>query len=123
MSKARLARLSNAELVALFREYAIMQERVLLDSNTRKYNKLYDKMAAIDAELRGRGLEARKALLTLLSDKNGRVRYAAAVKSLGVDRDRAIAALREIEAFCKMPEAGDAGMTLLHLERGIFKPT
>jgi len=123
MSNPRLARLSNAELVELFREYAVMQQRVLLDSNTRKYNKLYDKMAAVDAELRSRGLEARKSLLALLSDENFRVRYAAAVKSLGVDRDRAISVLREIEASHMMPEAGAAGMTLLHLERGVFKPT
>jgi Mg-chelatase subunit ChlI len=123
MSKARLVRMSNAELVELFRGYAIMQQRVLLNSNTSKYNKLYDKMAAIDAELRSRGIEARRSLLTLLSDENFRVRYAAAMKSLGVERDRAIAVLREIAASHMMPEAGDAGMALFHLERGIFKPT
>lgn len=123
MSNARLIRMNNAELVELFRGYAIQQQRVLLDSNTSKYNKLYDKMAAIDAELRSRGMEARKSLLTLLSDKNFRVRYAAAMKSLGVDRDRAVAVLREIATSHMMPEAGAAGMALLHLERGIFKPT
>jgi HEAT repeat protein len=121
MSKARLAPKSNAELVDLFREYALMQERVLLDSNTSKYNKLYDKMEAIEEELTARGLDARKLLLTLLTDKNFRVRYAAAVRSLGVDRERAIATLREIEASHKMPEAGEAGMTLYFIERGISK--
>src|SRR5579875_3163997 len=79
------------ELVSLFREYALKQQSVLLDSNTAAYNRLYEKMTAINDELKSRGMEARKSLLVLLDDENHRVRYAAAVKSLAVDRERALA--------------------------------
>lgn len=123
MNRKKLASSTEAELVALFREYAIKQESFLLDSNTAAYNRLYDKIEAIDDELKSRGMEARKSLLALLSDENFRVRYAAAVRSLVVDRERALAAIHQIAESHKMPEAGEAGMTLYYLEEGIFKPT
>lgn len=84
----KLQRLTLHELVTLFREYALQQESVLLDSNTAAYNGPYDKIEAIADELRSRGMEARRSLLALLDDKNLRVRYAAAVRSLAADRER-----------------------------------
>lgn len=95
---------------------------MLLDSNTDAYDRLYEHMEAIDQELKARGMEARKALLMLLDDEELHVRYAAAVRSLAVDRERSLAAIHEIVPTHKMPEAGEASMTLYMLEKGIFKP-
>ncbi|HYM17658.1 MAG TPA: DUF2019 domain-containing protein [Micropepsaceae bacterium] len=118
-----LITLSIEDLVGQFRAYALEQESALLDSDTDEYNRLYDKMEAIDLELRTRGLEARKALLRLLDHESPRVRRAAAVRSLAISPERSLATIKEIASSHLMPEAGRAGMTLYHLEQGIFKPT
>ncbi|HYM17660.1 MAG TPA: DUF2019 domain-containing protein [Micropepsaceae bacterium] len=120
---SELSILSIDQLVDQFRAYALEQEIALLDSDTDEYNRLYDKMGAIDSELRVRGMEARTALLRLLDDENFRVRYEAAVRSTAIAPERALATLKEIAASHKMPEAGDAGMALYHHEQGISKPT
>src|SRR5579883_2236605 len=120
MNNADLANMTERALVDRFREVALEKETALLDSDTSKFRPLYEDMSAIDAELRGRGSKAREALLTLLDDGNLRVRYEAAVRCLGIAPARARRVLEEIIASCKMPEAGDAGMTLLNLERGIL---
>ncbi|HYM17659.1 MAG TPA: DUF2019 domain-containing protein [Micropepsaceae bacterium] len=115
--------MTERALIDRFREVALEEQIALLDSDAGKFRPLYENMQAIDAELRGRGSAARAALLTLLDDDNLRVRYEAAVRCLGIAPARARRVLGEIVASCKMPEAGDAGMTLLNLERGVFAPT
>ena len=115
--------LSDSDLMAQFRQHALDMSEVLLDSNIRAENRLVDKMKAIDDELRRRGSSARKALLVLLNDEDLRVRYEAARRSLAVDRDIALKVLREVQASHYMPVAAEAGLTLSHLEQGIFKPT
>lgn len=119
----RIANMTESELVELFRSYALEQERALLHSNTKKYNRLYDQMVAINEELKARGMEARRSLLQLMDDQNLRVRYSAAVKSLAVDRERAVAALQSVVASHMMPEAAQAESALDFLNRGIFVPT
>jgi len=123
MKNEQLSKLSDTALVDRFRDCGLQQEEALLDSDTAKYNKLFDKMEAIDTELRARGPEARRALLTLLDHDSPRVRHAAAVRSLAIAPERSLATIKEIASSHLMPEAGRAGMTLYHLEQGIFKPT
>jgi Domain of unknown function (DUF2019) len=123
MRGAELKKLSTSELAARFRDYALQQEGAQLDGDTGKYRGLYQKMESIDAELRARGQDARRALLPLLNEQNMRVRYEAAVRLLAIVPDRARAVLEEIAKSQVMPEAGDAGMMLLNLQKGIFKPT
>jgi len=123
MSGTGLKKLSNGELVARFRDHALQQEAAQLDGDAGKYRSLYQKMKSVDAELRARGQDGRRALLPLLNEQNMRVRYEAAVKLLAIVPERARAVLEEIAQSQVMPEAGDAGMMLLNLQKGIFKPT
>lgn len=123
MSSGDLRSLSEQQLIERFRQHALDQESALWDSNTRKYNRLYDKIKAIENELRARGPEARKTLLVLLDDPNLRVRYEAARRCLAISPERAMAALQTIVASHLMPVAGAAGMTLENLKSGRFKPT
>jgi uncharacterized protein DUF2019 len=51
--------------VHLFREHVLDQESALLDSDMAEYNRLYRKIETIEAELKGRSLQSRKALLVL----------------------------------------------------------
>jgi hypothetical protein len=123
MKKRNLKQLSEAELVADFRECALETVEAKLDSNRRRITRLFHRFHTIQAELIERGPEARRALLTLLDDPHLRVRYEAARRCLALDKDRALGVINEVVRSRKMPEAGEAGMTLLALEQGIFKPT
>lgn len=122
MSATDLTRLKNEDLVVRFREHALKKSDVLLDSNTRAANRLVDKMYAIDQELRRRGPDARKALTALMDDPDIRVRYEAARRLLAVAPERALATIQAVENQHFMPVSAEAGMTLLALTEGIFKP-
>lgn len=115
-------RLTNEELVERFRQFALDKSKALLDSNTHEANRIFDRMEAIDRELRRRGLEARQALAVLLDDSDIRVRYEAAIELLAVVPDKALATVQAIANRHLMPVSGEAGMALYALERGIFKP-
>jgi len=123
MKRPDLQLLTNEELVARFRQLALDKSKYLLDSNTRAVNRDYEKMKGIEEELRRRGPEARKALAVLLDDEDLRVRYEAARRLLAVVPERALATVQQVENEHFMPVSGEAGMTLLALENGIFKPT
>ena len=61
--------------------------------------------------------------MTLFGHPNMQVRLTAARANLAVDY---IAARRELEAIVDeqwFPQAGDAGMTLEHLDSGVYRPT
>ena len=122
MSITNLSRLNNSDLVERFRALAIEKSKVLLDSNTAAANRIYDRMEEIDQELRRRGSDARKALLVLLDDRDRRVRFEAAQKSLAVAPQKALETIKQIAASHFMPLAGEAGMALEFLADGIFKP-
>jgi uncharacterized protein DUF2019 len=51
------------------------------------------------------------------------VRLTAAKATLAVSPDAARRLLRSIADSKEYPQAGDAGMSLVNLDRGIFKPT
>lgn len=123
MTSADLKKIDDRRLAERFRDAARAKSAALLDSDTRLANQLFDEMTAIDNELRSRGQAARRALLVLLDDGDLRVRLEAAQCSLAVDPERALATIKDVAASHKMPEAGEAGMALLALEQGIFKPT
>jgi hypothetical protein len=123
MNSSDLKVLSDQALVRQFRDYALEQGTAVAEGNSRRYNRLYRKIAAIDAELRARGPRARSALLALLNDSNVRVRFETARRCLAVDHGRALTALNEIIASHQMPEEAEAGMTLWNLQTGVLKPT
>jgi hypothetical protein len=123
MSGIELKTLNNEQLVDWFRNRALYKVIALLDSDIPNVTKLYWEMEAIEDELRSRGMTARKALIRLMDDENIRVRYEAARRLLAVAPEKALQTIKHITATHKMPEAGEAGMTLSNLEKGIFKPS
>jgi hypothetical protein len=134
MTQMNLKILTIDQLIDRFAEIAIAQEKAgddlvgrLWDSNgedtdTSEVDRLYDDMEKIDEELRVRGKDARLALTRLYNHKNTQVRLKAAVRSLGVAPVEARKVIEQISRSDLYPQAGDAGMTLVNLERGIFKP-
>ena len=111
------------QLVERFAEIGVAQSEALDADEHAKFNRLYDQMDMIGNELRSRGTVARLALLGLYDHPNMQVRLIAAKRTLAVAPERARQALEAIENSKCYPQAMDAGMCLINLDRGIFKPT
>ena len=89
MAQSNLDRLGDDELINRFALAAKQMGAAVLDSETRRANRMYDVMRAIDAVLRLMGMNARLKLLPLLDDPDRFVRYYAVKKLLGLVPDRA----------------------------------
>jgi hypothetical protein len=123
MTISDLARLDVPTLVDRFVALALQQDRALLDDDIRKFNRIFDQMEAVKSELKARPGDQRSALLPLLDHPHVHVRLKAAKATLAVAPEVARNALQAIRESREYPQAGDAGMTLICLDRGIFKPT
>lgn len=122
MIESRLEYLTLHELVALFADNGIKQDKAILNERIAEFPELFAQMKAIDRELRRRGRDARLALCRLYDHPNRQVRLQAARLTLGVAPAKARRVIEAIAQSNWMPQAGDAGMTLLNLDEGVFKP-
>jgi hypothetical protein len=115
--------MTSDQLVDRFAEICISQDQALLYSDIAKFNRLYDQMVVVREELKRRSGDQRRALLILYDHENAQVRLQAARASLAVAPAEARRVVETIAGSRKFPQAGDAGMTLVNLDRGIFKPS
>jgi hypothetical protein len=122
VKRVKLEDMTIDELVERFAEIGIAQDQAELMGEIGKFNNLYRQMDATEKELRKRGREARLALLRLYDHPNMQVRLKAAKRTLGVAPEAARKAIQEIYDSKWYPQAGEAGMTLWNLDRGVFKP-
>ena len=111
------------QLLARFAAIGIDQDKALLRMATSKFNRLFDEMIAIENELKARPGDQRRELLRLYKHQNAQVRLNAVKATLAVASELARSMLQAIADLREYPQAGDAGMTIDCLERGIFKPT
>jgi hypothetical protein len=123
MKRDDLRAMTVDQLVELFAEIAREQDRAIARDDNAKYSRLFWQMEDVEEELKGREGDQRPALLRLYTDLNAQVRLAAAKATLAVAPEAARRLLRNIADSQENPQAGDAGMSLVNLERGIFKPT
>lgn len=123
MTKSRLDATTTAQLVERLVTIALDQDRALLYSEIGKYNRLFRQMRSVETELKQRPGDQRHALLELYDHANAQVRLNAAKATLAVDPEGARRLIEQIASSNQFPQAGDAGMTLNALDRGIFKPT
>jgi hypothetical protein len=121
--KPTLTDMSNAALVQRFAEICVAQDEASDVGDLSKFRKLYKQESEINAELKSRGTDARLGLLRLYEHSNMQVRLEAAKATLAVAPDEARRMIEAIAGGHKMPQAGEAGMTLWNLDRGVFKPT
>ncbi len=103
-------------------DLARLMGAAILDSETKRFNRMFPKMQAIDRELRTRGPEARTALIPLLDNHDRFIRYYAAKYTLGLAPDRARRVIEDIAKSSYDALRLDAGMCLYALDKGIFKP-
>src|SRR5712691_3930772 len=123
MTPSKLADMTVEQLVERFAAIALGQDQALLMHEYAKFNRLFDEMQAVGRELKGRNGDQRRALLRLYDHPNAQVRLKAVKATLAVAPEAARRTLRSIAESREYPQAGEAGMSLANLERGIFKPT
>lgn len=122
MKQVNLEGLTEAQLVERFGAIGIEQDKAERVNDNAKYNRLCLQMKAIDDELKSRPGDQRRALVTLYDHPNIQVRLMAAKLTLAVAPEAARRMLESIAASRRQPQAGDAGISLWNLDRGIFVP-
>jgi hypothetical protein len=129
MKSANLKAMAVDQLVERFAEIGIAQYKAIeeheswIENNiNHEFNRLFAQMNEVDLELRSRGPDARLALQRLYDHPNIQVRLKAAVRTLGVAPNAARRVIQVIADSKWYPQAGDAGMTLVNLDNGTFKP-
>ena len=118
-----LAKLSAAELTALFEKLCIAQYDALERDEIAAFNRRYDKIQAVQDELKSRPGDQRRVLMKLFGHSNMQVRLTAAHATLTIDY---LAARRELQTIADSkwyPQAADASMALDSLDSGFYKPT
>jgi hypothetical protein len=123
MKRTQLSAMNSKNLVKRFAEIVVAQDRALLGGEITKFNRLFRQMMDVANELKGREGDQRRLLLELFTFPNMQVRVQAAKLTLAI---APVEARKQLEAIADthwMPQAGDAGMSLSFLDRGVFKPT
>ena len=123
MKRINLSEVSVEQLVEGFAAVALEQDDAILMHDNAKFTRSFWQMEALEEELKARNGDQRQALLRLYHHPNAQVRLTAAKATLAVSPDAARRLLRSIADLKEYPQAGDAGMSLVNLDRGIFKPT
>ena len=123
MKRVSLQLLTVDELVERFASLALEQDKALLDSDISKASRLYWKLKDVEAELKAREGDQRRALLKLYDHPNAQVRLKATKATLAVAPEAARRMLETIAESREFPQAGEAGMSISNLDAGIFKPT
>ncbi len=122
MTGATLKSMTAAQLVESFADMGVRQNNSLLCDDLSEFTSLYWQIDAIREELKSRPGDQRRALLMLFNHRDMQVRLNAAKATLAVAPDQARAMLERIKERRRGPQAGDAGMCLLSLDRGVFVP-
>lgn len=122
MKRSGLSTMTDDELVKRFAEIALGQDQALLHDEISRFNKLYSEKRAIEDELKARPGDQRRLLLRLYGHENAQVRLNAAKATLAIAPSAAREALERLASSKEFPQAGDAGMSITNLDRGIFKP-
>lgn len=122
MKTVNLTKLSVSELADLFLQVAIAQFEAQRRRQIAKYNRLFDKMAAVEKELERRPGDQRIALVPLLQHRNEQVRLMAAHATMQVARDEAYAAFKVLSEENRFPQTANAGFALRKLEGQKWPP-
>jgi hypothetical protein len=125
MNRANLRTMNVKELVERFAAIAVEQNNAMMEGaygDHVKYNRLIRQMRAVEQELEKRPGDQRRALVDLYNHDNMQARLMAAKLTLAVAPEAARQMLQRIYGWGRQPQAGDAGMCLWNLDRGVFVP-
>ena len=115
------AKMSLDELVAAFVEIGIAQGEAAEEFRTATFNRLFARKIKILDELKRRGNDERRVLISLYDHPNTQVRLNAAKSTYALNTAEARAVIQAIADSNYAPWSGSAGMTLWALDEGIGK--
>ena len=95
----------------------------MLREDIKRVNRLFDRLEDIEAELKTRPGDHRRALLDLYNHPNPQVRVKAIKATLAVSPGIARRALEKLRQSREYPQSMEAGMSIRALDNGTFKPT
>ncbi len=119
----RLSCLPDSELLARFEKLCVEQYNALDRQEYAAFNRRYDRIQAIEDELKSRPGDQRRILMTLFGHPNMQVRLTAARANLAIDYPAARREIQDIADSKWGPQCLDAGMTLINLDNGIYRPS
>ncbi len=119
----KLSCLLDSELFARFEKLCVEQYNALDRQEYAAFNRRYDRIQAIEDELKSRPGDQRRILMTLFGHPNMQVRLTAARANLAVDYPASRREIQDIADSKWGPQCLDAGMTLINLDNGIYRPT
>lgn len=122
MRKPNLGEMTVDELVDRFAAIALAQDEAILDDETTKYNRLYDQMELVKAELKSREDDQRRALSSLFKHPNAQARLKAAIATLAILPEPARIVLQTISDNNEYPQAADARGMMRALDEGSYMP-
>jgi|ERR1700722_20966843 hypothetical protein len=111
-----------SDLVERFAVLGVEDDQAEKVDDIAKCNRVRRQMELIAKELKSRPGDQRRALVTLYDHPNIQVRLSAAKYTLAVEPEKARRLIEAIAESRCFPQAGDAGMCLVLLDRGIFVP-
>jgi hypothetical protein len=118
----KLSSMTADQLVEKYVQIGLAQYEALMMNEIANFNRLFDRKVAVVNELQRREGDQRRLLLALYDHKNPQVRLNAIKATLALAPEagrKALEALREAgEGFQSL----DAGMCILALNDGTFKP-
>lgn len=123
MSRVNLKPLSTNDLLLLFEKLCVEQYDALDRQEYAAFNRRYDRIQAIEDELKSRPGDQRRILMKLFGHPNMQVRLTAARANLAVDYPAARSEIQDIADSKWGPQCLDAGMTLINLDNGIYRPS
>lgn len=123
MSRVNLKPLSTNDLLLLFEKLCVEQYDSLDREEYAAFNRRYNRIQAIEDELKSRPGDQRRILMKLFGHPNMQVRLTAARANLAVDYPAARREIQDIADSKWGPQCGDAGMTLTYLDNGVYRPS
>lgn len=122
MPREILETLTTEELVDRFVAIGLAQDEANVYGEINKFNRLFDQQVLVVLELKSRDGDQRQKLLALYDHPNLQVRLNAVNSTLALATVEARRVLQAVVDSKDVAYAGDAGMTLSALDRGLLKP-
>lgn len=122
MKAAQLKGLTTDQLVEKYRELSARHGHAIEEGNHKAANRDFDVIVAINKELRARGIEVHRQLLSLLNDPEPGTRCWAATDVLAFAPQEGERVLAELAKVPKSLVGLTAGMTLQQWKAGEYKP-
>ena len=123
MTQKNVDRMTAAQLAERFLALALAKGDAIMGGENAKASRIYWKIDAILNELKVREGDQRRMLIEFYQHRDPSVRLEAAEATLAICPEAAKQVLQLICDRKEFPFAGDAGLTLMYVKDGRYKPT